>query len=193
MTRLNTFQKTSLAERFGDRVSFQKTERRLYGHDIAAMPGLVKPIIGSTVPEAVVQPETEEELVNLVNWARREHVALTPRGMATSGYGGVLPVKQGVVVDFHRMNRILIRRYRESDGHRRAGRYLGTAGQRPAKAGSDPAAVPHQLPRLNRRGLAGAGWGGHRFVRNGLVPRQCDQRSGGSTRRYRPGIRRRRP
>ena len=28
------------------------------------------------------------------------------RGKALSGYGGVLPVKNGVVVDFYRMNRI---------------------------------------------------------------------------------------
>src|SRR4030042_3228414 len=34
-------------------------------------------------------------------------VPLTPRGKASSGYGGVLPVKNGVVVDFYHMNRIL--------------------------------------------------------------------------------------
>jgi len=107
MGKIGGQEKQYLAQKFGNRVSTRRTERKLYGHDIAAMPGLVKPIIGSTVPEAVVQPETEEELIRLVRWARQEHVALTPRGMATSGYGGVLPVKKGVVVDFHRMNRIL--------------------------------------------------------------------------------------
>ena len=86
---------------------FDKTERKLYGHDIAALPSLIKPLLGNTTPDAVVQPETEKELVGLVRWARENNIPLTPRGKASSGYGGVLPVKQGVVVDFYRMNKII--------------------------------------------------------------------------------------
>jgi Fe-S oxidoreductase/FAD/FMN-containing dehydrogenase len=96
-----------LEERFGSRVSFHNTERKLYSHDIAAMPRLIRPLVGNTTPDAVVQPETEQEIVELVHWAADNHVPLTPRGKASSGYGGVLPVKKGVVVDFYRMNRIL--------------------------------------------------------------------------------------
>jgi len=105
--RINAKQRSYLEEKFGSRVSLRKTERKLYGHDIAAMPSLIKPLIGNTVPEAVIQPETEEELVELVGWARKNNVPLTPRGKASSGYGGVLPIKQGVVVDFYRMKGIL--------------------------------------------------------------------------------------
>ncbi len=107
MGKLGGKQRVYLEEKFGDRVNFNKTERKLYGHDIAAMPALIKPMVGSTVPDAVVQPETEEELVELVKWAAENNIPLTPRGKATSGYGGVLPVKKGVVVDFYRMKRIL--------------------------------------------------------------------------------------
>src|SRR4030065_672699 len=96
-----------LAEKYGDRVSFRLLERKLYGHDIAAMPGLIKPFIGDTVPDAVVQPENEGELVELVKWARAGKVPLTPGDKASSGYGGVLPVKKGVVVDFYRMKKII--------------------------------------------------------------------------------------
>jgi hypothetical protein len=96
-----------LCEKFGSRVSFNKTERKLYGHDIAAMPGLFKPLIGNTTLEAVVQPETEAEIVELVRWAVANNIPLTPRAKASSGYGGVIPIKQGVVVDFYRMKRVL--------------------------------------------------------------------------------------
>jgi Fe-S oxidoreductase/FAD/FMN-containing dehydrogenase len=106
MSRINTKQRNFLQEKFGSRVNFRKLERKLYGHDIAAMPNLIKPIIGSTVPDAVVQPENEEELVELVQWAVLNKVPLTPRGKASSGYGGVLPVKNGIVVDFYRMKTI---------------------------------------------------------------------------------------
>ncbi|TAK34562.1 MAG: FAD-binding oxidoreductase [Chloroflexota bacterium] len=96
-----------LGELFGNRVNFRYGERVLYSHDVAAMPGLVKPLVGKTVPEAVVQPENEADLVQLVRWAGAHGVPLTPRGKATSGYGGAVPVKKGVVVDFFRLRRVL--------------------------------------------------------------------------------------
>lgn len=107
MGKLGSKQRAYLEEKFGDRVNFRKTERKLYGHDIAAMPALIKPLVGSTVPDAVVQPENERELVALVQWATENDMPLTPRGKATSGYGGVLPVKKGITVDFYRMKRVL--------------------------------------------------------------------------------------
>ncbi len=107
MGKISADQRTYLENNYGNRVSFRRTERKLYGHDIAAMPGLIKPLIGDTTPDAVVQPKTEEELIELIRWAVKQNVPLTPRGKASSGYGGVLPVKKGVVVDFYHMNRIV--------------------------------------------------------------------------------------
>ncbi|HPQ44818.1 MAG TPA: FAD-binding and (Fe-S)-binding domain-containing protein [Syntrophales bacterium] len=107
MKRLDAAHQTYLKEKFGSRVTFSKMERKLYGHDIAAVPSLVKPLIGNTVPDAVVQPVDEIELADLIRWARNNGIPLTPRGKASSGYGGVLPVKKGIVVDFYRMNRVM--------------------------------------------------------------------------------------
>ncbi|MDD4859651.1 MAG: FAD-binding and (Fe-S)-binding domain-containing protein [Dehalococcoidales bacterium] len=106
MGTMNAAQRAVLTHQFGERVNFRKTERKLYGHDIAALPGLAKAVLGSTVPDAVIQPQSEAEIINLVNWAGAQRISLTPRGKATSGYGGVLPLKKGIVVDFHRMSRI---------------------------------------------------------------------------------------
>ncbi len=107
MGSLGARERAFLRETFGDYVSDRKVERKLYSHDIAAMPGLIKPLVGDTTPDAVVQPRSEAELVSLVRWAVENKVPLTPRGKASSGYGGVLPVKRGVVVDFYRMNKVL--------------------------------------------------------------------------------------
>ena len=71
------------------------------------MPALIQSLVGAPLPEAVVQPASIAELISLVSWANRNGIPLTPRGKASSGYGGVLPVKGGVVVDFYRMNRVL--------------------------------------------------------------------------------------
>jgi len=100
-------QRAYLEGKFGGRVSFRETERKLYGHDIAEIPGLIKPLIGNTTPDAVVQPQSEKELAELATWAMDNNVPLTPRGKATSGYGGAIPVKKGIVVDFYRMNKVL--------------------------------------------------------------------------------------
>jgi Fe-S oxidoreductase/FAD/FMN-containing dehydrogenase len=107
MSSLSKRQQQELTELFGERATFDKTERKLYGHDVAAMPSMVKPVIGDTTPDAVVQPKSEEQLAALMKWASAARVALTPRGKASSGYGGVIPVKNGVVVDFSFMKDVL--------------------------------------------------------------------------------------
>jgi Fe-S oxidoreductase/FAD/FMN-containing dehydrogenase len=71
------------------------------------MPGLMKPLVGSTLPRAVVLVKTEEDLAELVRWAGENRIPLTPRGKATSGYGGVLPVGNGIVVDTYLMSEII--------------------------------------------------------------------------------------
>jgi len=100
-------QKAYLKEKFDNRVNFDEMECVLYSHDIAAIPSLIAPLIGRTVPDAIVQPQNEEEFIELVHWAVQNNIALTPRAKASSGYGGVLPVKQGIVVDFFRLNQVL--------------------------------------------------------------------------------------
>ena len=104
---LDGAQRGFLEKRFKDRVTFDRLERKLYGHDIAAMPKLVKPLVGSTMPDAVVQPASESEVVDLVRWARLHRIPLVPRGKASSGYAGAVPVRGGVVVDFFRMSEVV--------------------------------------------------------------------------------------
>lgn len=100
-------QRQWLSGQYDGRVTFKKRERKLYGHDIAEMPSLIKPLVGQTIPDAVVQPMTEQEVSELAAWASSNNIALTPRGKASSGYGGVLPLKQGIVVDFYRMRGVI--------------------------------------------------------------------------------------
>lgn len=107
MSNLSKKDVTWLQEKFGDRVSFDEIERILYSHDIAAMPKLFKPLIGDTKPDAVVQPTNEAELVELVQWAAKRKIPLTPRGKASSGYGGVLPTRKGIVIDFYKMKNVV--------------------------------------------------------------------------------------
>jgi len=109
MRRLTPTQQSELDAMFGPRVRYDRRERTMYNHDVGVMPPLISPLVGDTMPHAVAQPESEDELVKLVKWARENKLPLVPRGRATSGYGGVLPVKGGVVIDsFHQQKIISI-------------------------------------------------------------------------------------
>jgi len=96
-----------LQEMFGPRVAFDKLERLFYSHDVGTLPSLIKPLVGGTLPAGVVQPLNEEQVIELVKLARAHNIPLVPRGHATSGYGGAVPVNGGLVVDFSWMNGLI--------------------------------------------------------------------------------------
>src|SRR5438105_14472819 len=58
-------------------------------------------------PDAVVLPESTEQVAAVVRLCRREHVAVVPRGSGTGLIGGAMAPVGGVMVSLTRMNRIL--------------------------------------------------------------------------------------
>ncbi|UCC40473.1 MAG: FAD-binding oxidoreductase [Candidatus Aminicenantes bacterium] len=107
MVKLSKKDKNWIGEKFGDRANFNPTERVFYSHDIASIPSLFKPLIGNTIPDVVVQPENEGELAELVCWASKRKIPIVPRGKGSSGYGGIIPTRNGIVVDFYQMKNVL--------------------------------------------------------------------------------------
>ncbi|MDP2917184.1 MAG: FAD-binding and (Fe-S)-binding domain-containing protein [Dehalococcoidia bacterium] len=99
-------QRQELIKIFGERVALDRTERMLYSSDLGVLPNLVKRQI-NTMPDAVVQPLDTEELTSLIRIATKYKIPLVPRGSGTAGYGGAVPTRGGIVVDFYRMNKIL--------------------------------------------------------------------------------------
>lgn len=88
-------------------VRADRRERKMYSFDIGAMPKLVKPFVPAGIAGAVVRPETEAQLVDLIKYATKTGTKLVPRAWATSGYGGVLPPKDAVVIDMSGWTKIL--------------------------------------------------------------------------------------
>jgi glycolate oxidase len=72
-----------------------------YGHDEVAGEE------HAHMPEAVVKPETAEEISQIVQLAVRERIPVTPRGAGSGLSGGAVPVYGGIVLSVERMNRIL--------------------------------------------------------------------------------------
>ena len=96
-----------LIEIFGDRVRTDRVERKMYSYDIGVLPSLIKPLVPVGIPGAVVRPINEEQIRQLIQLASDENLKLVPRGMSTSGYGGVLPEEGAVVVDISGMNQLI--------------------------------------------------------------------------------------
>ncbi|MFH1243120.1 MAG: FAD-binding and (Fe-S)-binding domain-containing protein [Pseudomonadota bacterium] len=81
-----------------ENVFHDRTECLCYSRDMSVHQG---------VPDAVVFARTTEQVSALMKLAHREKIPVTPRGSGTSTTGAVLPVKGGILLDLHLMNRIL--------------------------------------------------------------------------------------
>ncbi|MCF6247443.1 MAG: FAD-binding protein [Desulfobacula sp.] len=61
----------------------------------------------SFLPDAVVFPGCEDEIVRILKLASKENIITIPRGAGSGMTGGSVPVKGGLVIVTSRMNRIL--------------------------------------------------------------------------------------
>jgi FAD/FMN-containing dehydrogenase len=89
-----------------ERYDFHPAQRMLYSYDMLPIPRFFRRFI--KIPEVVVQPQNDNEVVALLQTAKKLKLPVVPRGAATSVYGGSLPLKRCMIVDFTRMNRIEI-------------------------------------------------------------------------------------
>ncbi len=82
-----------------ERVSVAESVRGLHSHDASSH--------APVLPDAVVWPESTDEVSALARYANARGVPLVGWGAGTSIEGNPIPLRGGVVVDFSRMNRIL--------------------------------------------------------------------------------------
>lgn len=103
---LPTKQMSDMQDIFGDRVRFNNVERIVYSHDMGIMPEQIRNLI-QCIPDGVVQPTSVKEVVEICKIASAHNIPLIPRGAGSAGFGGSVPTKAGIVVDFVRMDKIL--------------------------------------------------------------------------------------
>jgi glycolate oxidase len=58
-------------------------------------------------PDAIVVPSSTEEVCGVMRLANRERIPVTPRGAGTNICGGSVAKQGGLIMAFHRMNKIL--------------------------------------------------------------------------------------
>src|SRR5690606_20964216 len=88
-----------LRQRFGARLFTGEAIRRQHSHTTTYIP--------SQLPDGVVQPESVEEVQDLVRICAAERVPIIPFGAGTSLEGHVNAPFGGISADLSRMNRVL--------------------------------------------------------------------------------------
>lgn len=89
----------ALQAQFGSRFSVAESVRAHHGRDESVYPAMP--------PQAVVYPESTDEVVALVKLCRAHRCPLIPWGAGSSIEGQLLAVQGGISVDLSRMNRVL--------------------------------------------------------------------------------------
>lgn len=89
-----------------DRLRDDPFERRMYSHDLASLPKMME--FGfKMMPDLVIKPKSAHEIAEIVKIACEEGIPIIPRGGASWGLGGAVPIAGGIVLDLTRMNKIL--------------------------------------------------------------------------------------
>ncbi len=81
-----------------ENITDQKEELLCYSYDATG---------NSFLPDAVVFPESEIEISEILRVASRENFIVVPRGAGSGMTGGAVPVQGGIVMVTSRMNRII--------------------------------------------------------------------------------------
>jgi len=63
--------------------------------------------VDEAMPEAVLMPETTEQVSAIMKLANEEEIPVTPRGAGTNLSGGTVPLQGGIVLVLTRMNRFI--------------------------------------------------------------------------------------
>ncbi|MDR2745209.1 MAG: FAD-binding oxidoreductase [Desulfovibrio sp.] len=90
----------------GEIATFDPQILSSYDHDLGEMPRALMALVKHT-PDIVVAAQNVNDVRQALVFAAKHGIPVTPRGQASSGYGGAIPSKGGMVLDLSNMNRVL--------------------------------------------------------------------------------------
>jgi glutamate synthase domain-containing protein 2/FAD/FMN-containing dehydrogenase/ferredoxin/glutamate synthase domain-containing protein 1 len=93
----------------GLRVISDPEKLEYYRQDLNVdLPPLIRDLMLKSLPDILLQPTTEEHLLEIFAFARRNKIPSTVRGAGTWGYGGAVPTQGGILIDLSLMDTIEI-------------------------------------------------------------------------------------
>jgi len=122
--------------------------------------------------DAVVRPESTEQVAGIVSLAADQGITLIPYGGGTGVMGGTVPVRGGVIVDLSRMNRILEINARNLTATVEGGVVLGDLEDDLAEQGLMPGHDPYSVPIATVAGAISTNGVGYRAAAYGPMGNQ---------------------
>ena len=122
--------------------------------------------------DAVVRPESTEQVVGIVSLAADQGITLIPYGGGTGVMGGTVPIRGGVIVDLSRMNRILEINARDLTATVEGGVVLGDLEDDLAEQGLMPGHDPYSVPIATVAGAISTNGVGYRAAAYGPMGNQ---------------------
>ena len=122
--------------------------------------------------DAVVRPESTEQVAGIVSLAANQGITLIPYGGGTGVMGGTVPVRGGVIVDLSRMNRILEINPRDLTATVEGGVVLGDLEDDLAEQGLMPGHDPYSVPIATVAGTISTNGVGYRAAAFGPMGNQ---------------------
>lgn len=89
------------------RIAVDSFERQYFSRDMARVPRFLEKALCRTRPFLVIQPGNETDLIKALAFARERRAPVIPRGVSSSAFGGAVPTRNGLVLDFSSMNKIV--------------------------------------------------------------------------------------
>ncbi len=86
-------------------VAFDEWRKYYYTHDLAPLPKLVE-LAFEMIPDAVVRPQTEDQIKEILKLAREHNIPIIGRGGGSWGFGGAISTQRGIMLDLSAMNKI---------------------------------------------------------------------------------------
>ena len=85
----------------------QPDKLEYYRHDLNVdLPPVIRDLLLNSLPDIILQPRTENEVLEILAFAREHKIPITLRGAGTWGYGGAVPTQGGILVDLGLMDAI---------------------------------------------------------------------------------------
>ena len=136
---------------------------------------ILKAKLGTKVADVIAAPQSVDELREVVRYASKHNIPITPRGAGTGNYGQAVPLEKGIVVSTHRLNKILDINKETGVAHVQAGVRMGML-ERQGRAtvnsndqGYELKCYPSTWATATIGGFIGGGFGGVGSIRHGVI------------------------
>ena len=117
--------------------------------------------------DAIAFPQTQQQLVELIDQAVRADIPIIPRGGGTGNYGQGVPMHGGLMINTRKMNRVI--EMTKDFAHVEAGTSLWTIERDSAEVGGELRMFPSTIGTSTAAGFIAGGSGGIGSIKWGML------------------------